>query len=205
MLPNNISNPLDLMRSDREVARERGDATVDFACFATVDADGEPHARFVNLRVIDSEHVTFRANSTSPKVQQLQSNGSYELTVYWPSVARQYRLRGTYEWIAASKLPAEYASHSWRAKVWDWVHEELAQSAPVPERSHFVERFESCSAELLRSFGDQSAVPPAPSAGIVRLKPRRVEVQEIDSERRLHDRRVLNSADNRWWQELLVP
>jgi pyridoxamine 5'-phosphate oxidase len=205
VLPDKILNPLSLMRTDRELARQRHDAAADFACFATVDASGEPHARFVTLRVINGEHVTFRASGSSPKVHQLQSNGSYELTAYWPSLARQYRLRGTYEWIAASEFPVDYAAVPWRPKVWDWLHEELPQSATVSDRSHFVDRFESCGAGLERFFGNQNAVPPPPSAGIVRLEPQLVEVQALDTEHRLHDRRVLSRAGDGWSQVILVP
>jgi pyridoxine/pyridoxamine 5'-phosphate oxidase len=149
--------------------------------------------------------VTFWVHGTSPKLEQLKATGGYELTAYWPTVARQYRLRGQYEWIAASELPTKYADLPWRSKVWDWLHEELPQSTPVSERSDFVDRFEIRRTELERRFGDLKAVPPPASAGVVRLEPRRVEVQEIDTERRLHDRRVLTREGDSWSQMLLVP
>lgn len=193
------------MRSDRELARQRRDTTAEYACFATVDTSGEPHARFVTMGAIDDDHLTFRAASSSPKLDQLRDSGGYELTAYWPTVARQYRLRGTYRWVPASDFPEVYAGFPWRTKVWDWLHEELAQSAPVPERAYFVDRFERCGPELERRFGSREAVPPSPSAGLVRLEPQRVEVQEIEPEHRLHDRRVLSLAGERWTQVILVP
>lgn len=205
MLPDEITNPLVLMQADRALARERQDATAEFACLATVDAGGQPHARFVTIRWIDAEHVTFWASGTSPKLEQLKANGKYELTAYWPTVARQYRLQGAYEWIAASQWPTQYVDLAWRAKVWGWLHEELPQSTPVRERSAFVQRFESRSAELERLYGDQKAVPPPASEGLLRLEPRQVEVLELDAERRLHDRRVLTREGDAWSQILLVP
>jgi pyridoxamine 5'-phosphate oxidase len=85
---------MDLMRRDQAVAREHEDASAEFACLATIDADGQPHARFVSIRRIDSLHVTFWASGTSPKILQLNANGNYALTAYWPTLARQYRLQG---------------------------------------------------------------------------------------------------------------
>jgi pyridoxamine 5'-phosphate oxidase len=193
------------MMRDRTVARERRDATAEFACFATVDANGQPHARFVTIRKIDSVHVTFWASDASPKSSHLKDNGKYELTAYWPSLARQYRIQGIYHWIAASEVPDEYAVLPWRAKVWDWLHSEVPQSSPAPDRSSFVKKFESCGAELDRRFGGQEAVPPPANAGLVCLEPRRVEVQQIDAERRLHDRRLFIRERAMWTQEILVP
>jgi pyridoxine/pyridoxamine 5'-phosphate oxidase len=83
VLPDEISNPLDLMRRDQAIARERQDASADFACFATVDVDGQPHARFVSIRRIDSFHMTFWASETSPKIRQLNASRHYALTAYW--------------------------------------------------------------------------------------------------------------------------
>jgi pyridoxine/pyridoxamine 5'-phosphate oxidase len=136
---------------------------------------------------------------------QLNANGKYALTAYWPTLARQYRLQGGYQWIAASVVPAEYAARPWRAKVWDWLHEEMPQSEPGPKRDQLVTSFESRSAELARTFGGRQAVPPPSNAGMVRLEPLRVEVQQIDDERRLHDRRVLVRDRERWTQTILVP
>ena len=205
MLPDQIENPLDLMERDRAVARERHDTTAEFACFATVDADGQPHARFVTIRRIDRAHVTFWASGTSPKRRQLKNNGKYELTAYWPTVARQYRLQGVYEWMAASEIPAEYAARPSRAKLWDSLYEETPQSSPVPERRDLVTRFERRGVELERVLGGHEAMSPPASAGLVRLEPRRVEVQAIDAERRLHDRRLFVREGERWTQVVLVP
>jgi len=205
MLPDEIINPLDLMRRDRALARERHDSLAEVGCLATADASGQPHARFITLREIDGSSVTFWASGTSPKLLQLKANGNYELTTYWPTLARQYRLQGSYEWIAAAVAQAEHAARPGRAKLWDWLHEELPQSTPVADRSSLVAKFENLSAGLTRSFGDLDAVAPAPSAGFIRLEPRRVEVQELDLDRRLHDRRVLIRDGDRWTQSLLVP
>lgn len=205
MLPETIANPLSLMRADRELARQRQDAFADLACFATVDANKQPHARFVTLRAFDDEHVAFWASASSPKLDQLRSTGNYELTTYWPTLARQYRLRGTYEWIAASEVREQFAALPWRTRVWSWLHEELAQSTPVSERSQFVDGFWRCGAALERLFGNQNAVPPPADVGLVRLAPSRVEVQALDLAHRLHDRRVLSRAGNGWSQVILVP
>jgi len=193
------------MRRDQAVAREHQDASAEFACLATVDADGRPHARFVTIRRIDSFHVTFWASGTSPKIRQLNTNRNYALTAYWPTLARQYRLEGVYHWVAASAVPDEYAALPWRAKIWDWLHEEMPQSAPTLDRGHLVTSFERRGVELERAFGGQEAVPAPANAGMVRLEPQRVEVQQIDAERRLHDRRVLVRDGERWTQAVLVP
>jgi len=205
MLPENITSPLDLLREDREAARAQNDAHADFACFATVDEYGQPHARFVTMRTIDAVRVTFWSNDTSPKTQQLKSSSRYELTVYWSSLQRQYRLQGNYRWVAASDLPDEYAGSTWRGKVWDWLHQELPQSGPLVARSHLVTRFEQRELELEQQFEDKQSVPPPASAGLIQLEPWRVEVQALDTLRRIHDRRLLVRDGQLWTQQLLIP
>jgi pyridoxamine 5'-phosphate oxidase len=205
VLPAEISNPLHLLRSDRAIARDRGDPMAEFGCLATADPSGRPHARFMTLREIDDDCVTLWANSTSPKVNQLALNGHYELTTYWPTLARQYRLQGSHEWVGAALVQALYSARPWRAKVWDWLYEEMPESTPVPDRNSFVARFESLSSELERLFGSLDQVGPAPGAGLLRLQVRRVDVQEIDDEQRLHDRRLFVHDGDQWSQLLLVP
>ena len=205
MLPDHIANPVELMGTDRALARERRDPMAEFACFATVDANGQPHARFVTLRLLDGTHVTFWADAASPKLQQLNANGKYELTAYWPIVARQYRLQGVFTWIAASDVPDEYAARPWRAKVWDWLHQDLPQSVPVSDRSNFVDSFQRSNAELELKSRVPEAVPPPAGAGLVRLEPRRVEIQHLDAVHRLHDRRLFVLDGGRWSQTVLVP
>ena len=101
MLPDVIDDPLGLLGADLEAVRTLGGPMAGSGCLATVDADGQPHARMVTLREVDEASVWFWSFRTSPKVKQLEATGRYELTTWWPSTLRQYRMQGDFAWVPA--------------------------------------------------------------------------------------------------------
>lgn len=60
MLPDVIENPLRLLSADLEAVRTLGGPMAGVGCLATVDADGQPHARMVTLREVDEASVGTR-------------------------------------------------------------------------------------------------------------------------------------------------
>ncbi|MFG2818271.1 pyridoxal 5'-phosphate synthase [Kitasatospora sp. NPDC048365] len=64
---------------------------------STVDAEGMPDARVLVLRDVDPARSgwVFWADADSPKGRQLAADPRAAMTVYWPQLGRQVRVRGT--------------------------------------------------------------------------------------------------------------
>lgn len=86
---------------------------------STVDADGLPDARVLVLRDVDASGTgwVFSAAADSPKGRQLADHPAAALTVYWPRLGRQVRVRGTVERAADLVAAAEFATRSPDARI----------------------------------------------------------------------------------------
>lgn len=199
VLPDEIDDPMRLLGTDLKRARELGDPMAGMGCLATADADGQPHARMVTLSEIEEGCVRIWTSRNSPKARQLETSLRYELTTWWPSVLRQYRLRGEFDWTEEAELAERFATRPDRSKLWGWLHEELPESSVVPDGIELAERYEAAQ----RRFA--GSVPMSPSVGLLCLRIKRVEVQQIDMHRRIHDRRLLILGDRGWSHVRLVP
>ncbi|WP_377272614.1 pyridoxal 5'-phosphate synthase [Peterkaempfera sp. SMS 1(5)a] len=81
---------------------------------STVDADGRPDARVLVLRDVDVERGAwwFAADADSPKGRQLAATPWAALTVYWPPLGRQVRLRGQVRTADAGRAAADFRLRS---------------------------------------------------------------------------------------------
>lgn len=64
---------------------------------STVDDKGSPDSRVVLLKEIDRHRFIFFTHYSSVKGRQLAQNAQVALNFYWPSLARQVRIRGGVE------------------------------------------------------------------------------------------------------------
>ena len=62
---------------------------------ATVDAAGQPHARYVLLRGLDADGLRFFTNRESDKARQLDASGRAGATFGWHRRHRQVRVTGS--------------------------------------------------------------------------------------------------------------
>jgi len=69
---------------------------------STVDEHGEPDARVLILKNVDTRGWHFAIKSESPKARQIATQPKVALTFYWPALGRQNRMRGE-----AVLLPAQ--------------------------------------------------------------------------------------------------
>lgn len=204
-LLDDVRDPLATLAADRLRARERRDPSAEFGCLATVDASGQPCARMVTLRTIDSSSVLVSAHRSGPKIEQLTHEPRFELVVYYQTLQRQYRLRGVSEWVPAVQVPELFAQAPWPSRVWNWMHEEWPQTSTAPTRAVMLARFHALTRELEAEAFTRASIAASPGAGYLRLCTTRVELQALDLELRLHDRREFVRADLGWNQRVLVP
>lgn len=191
-------DPVALLRDDRSRAAERSDPMANLCVVATVDA-GEPEARTMVLRDLEpalSGPPSFGlfVNSTSPKFREFRQSSTVVIVVYLPSLAVQYRLRGSLE-----QLPDGLVRASWQLrppipKRMDWLYEDHPQSSVIDSREELV--------DLLH--GPEPSSAPESAIGF-RLVAESVERLDLDTEDGVHDRRRYTFDGQSWSEEVLVP
>ena len=106
---------------------------------STVDAQGFPDSRVVLLKGIEAGCFVFYTNYESNKGLQIEHNPKVALNFYWPSLARQVRIRGIIEKIATQQSDEYFASRPYSSQLSALLS---PQSRVLSERADLLERFE---------------------------------------------------------------
>lgn len=88
------SDPYRLFADWFRDAADKGVSDVSAVTIATVDKDGLPDARIVDLAYLDSSGFHFGTATDTAKVQHLQSTWAAALNFWWQPVRRAVRVRG---------------------------------------------------------------------------------------------------------------
>jgi pyridoxamine 5'-phosphate oxidase len=191
-----LADPLEQFERWFDEAREIGLPEPNAMALATVDAAGQPAARTVLLKGIDRRGLTFFTNLESRKAQELAANPKAALLFWWQPQARQVRLEGEIETVAAAEADAYFASRPRGSQIGAWAS---AQSSVIADRR----ALEAAEREILTRFAGVE-VPRPPFWGGYRLVPRRVEFWQ-GRRNRLHDRLRYTLHADRWTIERLAP
>jgi len=177
---------------DAGVARER----LVVGSLATLDADGQPDARFVIVRGADNRGVHWFTNRDSAKGRQLRHRPQAALSIYWRSSDRQIRLRGTVEGLPEHEADAYFAGRPRDSQIGAWASR---QSEPVADRAALDRQV----AEVEERFAGAEVPRPDFWVGYL-LRPRVVELWQARPGR-LHDRLRYTRDGDRWALERLQP
>ncbi|MBV2152963.1 pyridoxal 5'-phosphate synthase [Kitasatospora sp. SUK 42] len=169
---------------------------------STVDADGVPDARVLVLRDMDAAGTgwNFSAAADSPKGRQLANHPAAALTVYWPQLGRQVRVRGTVERAADLVAAAEFATRSPAARVGALVGR---QSEPLASLAEYDE-----AVAVARRRLEVTPDAVAPWHAVYTLWAHEVEFWQGDAQRRHVRLRYTRSGPVRspeWSRTLLWP
>ena len=163
---------------------------------ATVDADGQPDARMVLLKDVDTRGFTFYSNRESAKGLALAAHPRAGLLFHWKTLRRQVRVRGAVEPVSREEADAYFASRARESRIGAWASE---QSRPLASR----EALELAVARETARFEGQEVPRPERWTGW-RVIPESLEFWR-DRPFRLHDRLRFDRAGGGWRRTRLQP
>jgi len=197
-----VLEPMEEIAEVRDQARAAGDPLADLVALVTVDAEGLPSARMVVMRGLSRQGIEVMVSALSPKVRDLEATGRYQLLLYWRSVQRQFRLRGSYRVLSAPAREPIWARKRHESKLLDHYYERFQeQSSVLASREALLEGIEA----LRTRYPDPAEVPIPEATRLIRFEPAEVELWAGSDEDRLHRRWRAKSEGEGWSRELLVP
>lgn len=162
----------------------------------TVDADGNPDARIVLVRGVDSAGLSFFTNYDSAKSTQLVARPSAVAVFGWLDLHRQIRVRGQVEHVSAAESDEYFMSRPRGSRIGAWAS---PQSTVIVDRTELEHRV---ATETARFDGVEVTRPP--HWGGWRLVPDTWEFWQ-GRPSRLHDRLRYQRSDDRWSIDRLAP
>lgn len=194
-------NPITRIINDRIEARQQGDSNADTCFLALADKQGQASVRTLVLRDISDNRFTLFINQTSPKWQLLQAGASYELLLWYPSMQRQYRIGGSMEEIDPALIKTNWMRRPLGSKLLDHVYQSMsAQSSEIGSRDQLV-------AEItrLRKNHKVDDMPAPEGVGGIALIATRIEMLDLNSDDRIHDRQIFRLHESNWQATVMVP
>jgi pyridoxamine 5'-phosphate oxidase len=190
-------DPFGLFGRWMQDARKSEPRDSDAAALATVDSAGLPDVRVVLVKKFDERGFVFFTNSESAKGSELSGNPKAALVLYWKSLNRQVRVRGTVELVSEQESDEYFASRPHGAQVGAWASR---QSRPLESRS----TLEAAVARYEKEYAER--VPRPPYWIGYRVVPLAIEFW-ADRPFRLHDRLVFTrrAPGTPWERERLYP
>lgn len=189
-------DPIELFRAWFAAARESGMLLPEAVALATAARDGQPSARMVLLKHVDSRGFVFYTNYGSQKARELDANPRAALCFYWAVLQRQVRVSGRVERVSAEESAAYFATRTRGSQIGAWAS---SQSERMGSREELEQRVRDAEAEF-----EGVDVPLPPFWGGYRLDPERIEFWQGRADR-LHDRLEFSRDDRGWTPRRLYP
>jgi pyridoxamine 5'-phosphate oxidase len=165
-------------------------------CISTIDSQGFPSGRFVDLKAVNELGFIFCTYLNSAKGEQLKENSKIALTLWWDHVGYQVRVLGVAEPINENEAVAYWKTRKKEAQLTTTAFE---QSKPLANEEELQFRIEEISEQYLNS-----EVPKPSAWGGYIIKPQSIEFLTF-RESRLHLRELYTLKEGSWSKSLLQP
>lgn len=163
---------------------------------STCGDDGRPDARVLILKDLTADGFWFATSARSAKGRQLAANQEASLTFYWPSLARQVRVRGRVEPAGLDESAADFRARGVGARA---VALASHESEPLHSRQECADAVASARARL-----DATPSLVASMWALCLLRLEQVEFWQADPDRQ-HTRLAYTHLDGGWTRTLLWP
>lgn len=165
-------------------------------CVSTIDENGFPVGRFVDLKSVSDAGFVFCTYFDSAKGKHIARDPRTAMTIWWDHVGYQIRVVGSAQLISDAEADCFWQSRSRSAQLTTTAFE---QSEVLDSESALSSRLEAASTQ----FADRP-VPRPDNWGGYRLKPVSIEFLRF-RESRLHLRELFEVKNNDWVKQLLQP
>ncbi len=165
-------------------------------CISTIDENGFPSGRFVDLKSVSDEGFVFCSYLDSNKGKQISNNAKSAMTFWWDHVGYQIRVVGYAQEI--SKVEAE---RFWitRTRSAQMTTTAFDQSAPLESEGFLAAHLQNISEQF-----DGQPIPMPVNWGGYLIKPITIEFLTF-RDSRLHLRESFEYIDGHWVKRLLQP
>lgn len=179
---------------DEAVSNEVMDPTA--MTLSTVDPKGRPDSRVVLLKGIENNAFVFYTNYNSTKSVELRVHPYAALNFYWPSMARQVRIRGPVTRVSDVASDEYFASRPKKSQCGAIAS---PQSQVMTDRDDLEAQVE----QIMQAHEHDLIKRPAYWGGFA------VSVDEMEfwqgRDSRLHDRILYAKDDKSWKKSRLAP
>jgi pyridoxamine 5'-phosphate oxidase len=166
------------------------------ACISTVDSNGYPSGRFVDLKAVNNLGFTFCTSLNSAKGQNIDENSKVALTLWWDHIGCQVRVVGIAQTIGEQESLNYWKTRSKEAQLTTIAFE---QSQPLVNEEELKTRIEATTEQYINSD-----VPKPSEWGGYCIRPQSIEFLTF-RESRLHLRELYTMNENVWIKSLLQP
>jgi len=165
-------------------------------CVSTVDLDGCPNARFVDLKAVEEAGFTFCSYYDSAKGREISINSKVALTIWWDHVGYQVRVVGR-----AVKLSEHEADKHWNGRS-----AEAQLTTSVSEQSKILKSVEDLqkAVESARLKLGGNIIRRPENWGGYLVVPDKIEFLTFRDDR-LHLREQFTRKPQAWVARLLQP
>lgn len=163
---------------------------------STVDERGLPDSRVVLLKGVENNSFVFYTNYDSNKAVQLRHTSYAALNFYWPSMARQVRVRGAVVCASNEQSDSYFSSRPLESQLSSIAS---PQSREISGRQWLEDEFQ----KLIAKHGQQAIIRPQNWGGYVVI-PDEVEFWQ-GRDNRLHDRLHYGRKQDDWVRRRLAP
>lgn len=165
-------------------------------CISTIDSNGFPSGRFVDLKAVSELGFVFCTYLSSAKGEHLKENSKIALTLWWDHVGYQVRVIGLAEPIDKNEAVAYWKTRNKEAQLTTTAFE---QSKKLENEEELRSRIEQISEMYL-----DSEVPKPNDWGGYIIRPQSIEFLTF-RESRLHLRELYTLKEGKWTKSLLQP